>query len=748
MTRGVASKIRVEPTWRGYSCLPRPDSSGRFSGAQSIPGRSACATPALLLIVLAFTAGAQTARPAPARAAAAVPSYRDLKYPVLRPIEIPEVATFTLPNGMKLYLLEDHELPIVNGNALVRTGNLFDPREKIGLATLTGMVMRTGGTRAKTGEQLDEQLENVAAGVETGIGESSGSVSFSALKENTDEVLAAFKDVLTAPEFRQDKIDLAKTQLRSGISRRNDDAGGISHREFTNIAYGKDTPYGWEEQYATIDRISRADLQEFYKRYFFPANIMLSVRGDFHADEMKGKIEKLFADWTAQQPPVPPFPEVGPAAPGATYLAVKKDVTQTFFVVGHRGGILRDKDYPALEIMGDILGGGFQSRLFQRVRTKMGNAYDISADWGAGYDHPGLFEISGSTKSISTVETLKAIREEVDRIRTSEVSDAELKTAKDTALNSLVFAFDTRSKTLGRVLTYEYYGYPKDFIQQYQKALAEVTRADILRVAKEHLNPAAFTIVCVGNPEDFGEPLNSLGNPPITIDLTIPAPKPEAAQSDAASLERGKQLLARVQRAAGGADKLEAVKDTTMVAEFVLGPAAGNLHVHQTDRWVAPTFFRQESTLPAGTMTAYYDGKGGWIANGKQSGILSGAQLKQVQGDLFRLYVPLLLSDRIEGRKINAIGGDTVEISDASGEIARVVVNSDGLPSSVLYDAIRLGGPPVSVEEQLSDYREVAGVKIPFAVTIVQGGQKFADVKVTDYRINTGLKEQDLGKRP
>src|SRR4029077_15293552 len=131
---------------------------------------------------------------------------------------------------------------------------------------------------------------------------------------------------------RQEKIDLAKTQLRSGISRRNDDASGISQREFTNILYGKDTPYGWEEQYATIDRVTRGDLVDFYKRYFFPANVMLSVRGDFNTAEMKAKIEKLFAEWTVQQPPVPDFPKVTAPPPGATYLGVKKDVTQTFFV--------------------------------------------------------------------------------------------------------------------------------------------------------------------------------------------------------------------------------------------------------------------------------------------------------------------------------------------------------------------------------------------------------------------------------
>jgi len=162
----------------------------------------------------------------------------------------------------------------------------------------------------------------------------------------------------------------------------------------------------------------------------------------------------------------------------------------------------------------------------------MGVAYEIDADWGANYDRPGLFRISGSTKSASTADTFRAIQEEVQKIRAAEVTDEELSTAKQTALNGLVFAFDTKSKTLGRVLTYEYYGYPKDFIQQYQKALAAVTKADVLRVAKQRLDPASFTTVAVGNPKDFGKPLEALGGPVKIIDLTIPgAPKESVEDS-------------------------------------------------------------------------------------------------------------------------------------------------------------------------------------------------------------------------
>lgn len=459
------------------------------------------------------------------------PSWESLKFPPLRQIKIPDVTRFTLANGMRVFLLEDHELPLVSGTALVRTGNLFDPPDKVGLAGITGTVMRTGGTRGKTGDQLDDELENVAASVESSIGETSGQVSFSALRENTEEVLAAFHDVITAPAFRADKLELAKLHARGEILRRNDDAAAIAEREFVDVVYGRNNPYGWRMELEHIDRIQRDDLVTFYGRYFFPANIMLAVYGDFSVTEMRAKLEKLFAGWEYTQPAVPPFPPVpGKANPGI-FLAVKPDVAQTFFSLGQLGSVLKDKNTPALETMADILGGSFASRLFRRVRSQLGYVYGINAGWGAEYDHPGLFEITGSTNAKFTTEALRVIREEVTRIRTAPVTDQELETSKFTVLNSLVFAFDTPAKTLARLVRYEYYGYPRDFIFQYQKAIEAVTKADVLRVAKEYLRPETFTIVTVGNPKEFGQPLEALGLPISPIDLSIPQPKKITAQA-------------------------------------------------------------------------------------------------------------------------------------------------------------------------------------------------------------------------
>ena len=696
------------------------------------------------LLLFAGLASAQTE----VRRGTVLPSYKDLKYPPLPPLKVPEPLEVTLSNGMKILLLEDHELPLVSGAALIRTGNLFDPPNKKGLAGLTGDVLRSGGTKTKTGDQLDQDLENVAASIESQIGESSATMSFSCLKDNTDQVLGLFKDLLTAPEFRQDKVDLAKTQTRSGISRRNDDPDGIAEREFSDIVYGRNTPYGWMVEYADIDNIQRQDLVNFYRRYYFPSNITLEVYGDFSADELKGKLERLFGDWKYAQPPVPAFPKVVEKAVPGVFLATKDDTTQTFFNVGELGGELRDKDYPALEVAAEILGGGFSSRLFRNVRTLHGWAYSISASWNANYDHPGTFVISGSTQSAHTIDTLKAVGEELDKIRTAEVTDQELQSAKDTVLNGFVFNFDRPSKTINRLMIYQYFGYPKDFIFQYQKAIAAVTKADILRVAQQYFDPKKLTYVAVGNPKDFGTPLASLGMKVEPIDLTIPEPKAEAPPPDAASLAKGKELLQRVQQALGGADKLAAVKDLQYHADLeVLTPGA-SMKVKQTDSFIAPSTLRQDNELPFLKQSVYSDGTSGWLSGMQGVQNLTPPVLKQIRGEAFRQLPGLVMSDRDPNRTVNYAGEGVIEISSKDGESVRLSVDEKtGIPAKLAYQQSAAEGGS-AVEEVFSDWRDVDGLRLPFQWTVMQGGKKFAGVTVQDYKINSGLTPEVVGKRP
>ena len=453
-----------------------------------------------------------------------VTDYKSLKYPKLGDIEVPEVQQVTLANGMRLFLLEDHELPLVNVSVMIRAGSVYEPADKIGLASITGQVMRTGGTAGRTGDEIDEELEAIAASVETGIGLNSGSASMSVLKRDLDKGLSILADVLMNPAFREDKIQLAKMQAGSSIARRNDSIGAVAGREFDKLIYGADSLYARHIEYATIGSINRDDLLAFHRKYFGPNNAMLAVWGDFDTKEMIEKIEQVFEKWDKIDLQLPGVPEVKYDFRKTVNVVRKDDVNQSNVYMGHIGGLRSDPDYFSLIVMNKILGGGFTGRLFKNVRSREGLAYSVYGSYSANYDYPGEFYVGCQTKSEKTVYAIRAMLEEVEKMREAEVTDEELALAKDSFLNSFVFNFDTKGEIVNRLMVYEYFGYPADFLLKTKANVEKVTKADVLRVAKKHLHPDKLQILAVGRPDDFGEPLSVLG-PVNEIDITIPPPK-------------------------------------------------------------------------------------------------------------------------------------------------------------------------------------------------------------------------------
>ena len=451
-------------------------------------------------------------------------NYKQLKYPKLGDIEMPEVERVTLANGMQLFLLEDHELPLISVSARIRAGSIYEPADKIGLAAITGSVMRTGGTVSKTGDEIDEQLERIAASVETGIGLNSGYASVSVLKQDIDVGLDILADVLMNPAFREDKIMLAKMQHRSAIARRNDNVGAIASREFDKLIYGPDSVYARHTEYATIDNISRDDLVAFHRKFCGPNNMMLGIWGDFDTDQMIKKIEKAFKGWEKADVELPTVPQVQYEFRSTVNVIRKDDVNQSNIYLGHLGGLRNNPDYFALILMNRILGSGFTSRLFKNVRSREGLAYSVFGIYSANYAFPGVFYVGCQTKSEATVRAIRAMTEEVRKMTESEVTDEELALAKDSYLNSFVFNFDTKGEIVNRLMTYSYFGYPPDFLQKTKDSVEKVTKKDVLRVASEHLKPDKIQILAVGRPQDFDEPLSVLG-PMREIDITIPVPQ-------------------------------------------------------------------------------------------------------------------------------------------------------------------------------------------------------------------------------
>ena len=677
-----------------------------------------------------------------------VSSYKELHYPPLHKIQVPEPVRFEMPNGMTVYLVEDHELPTISVEATIRVGARWEPVAKAGLASITGTVMRTGGTSSRNGDQLDEELDRLGAYVETGIGDDTGNASVSVLKEDIDKGLTILADVIQHPAFPQDKIDLAKISQRDRIARRNDNPMGIAFREFSRTIYGRDSAYAHQTEYATIDSIQREDLVAFHKEFFQPENVILGAWGDFKSGEMRTRIEKAFGGWERGGRPKPETPAVDPGARkrAGIYVINKDDVNQTTVLMGKLAGRRDDPDYFSLDVMNDILGGGFASRLFSQVRSEQGLAYAVGSQWSAGYDHPGVFSAMGGTKSGTTVKIIQAMKHEIDNLAQGEVTDDELQRSKDGILKGAAFDYDSTGKIVERLMSYEYFGYPRDYLQRYQDGIRKVSKEDVERVAKQQLKSDEFAILVLGKEKDFEQPLSTLGK--VTpVDITIPKPKEAAlAAATPESIAKGKELLGRVRKAMGG-DALLAVKDYSSQAELIITMGQGQM-ILQTESTVnlAGKALNKMST-PMGEMAQGYDGQVTWMKTPQGVQEAPASTHAEMEAQFFRDTIALVRGFDTGGLTVQALGASAdalegIAVSDPARklQVTLFVDPKTDLIAKKIYTGSLMGAPG-ELEEIYDDYRVVGGMKLPYHMVINQAGKRKVEEKVKEIKINPGLED-------
>jgi predicted Zn-dependent peptidase len=407
-------------------------------------------------------------------------------------------------------MMEDHRLPVFNIRGLIRTGGMYDPADKVGLASLTGTVMRVGGTESLEPDELDEELEYIAASVETWIGDESGGARLECMSRDIDRGLELFADVLMHPAFRQEKIDLEKSKIKENIRRRNDSPGSICSREFNHLIYG-DHHYGSILEWETVNSITRDDIAAFHKKYLVPNNVWLGITGDFEMDIVKAKLMGVFGEWEATDIDFPEIAQVEQKFRPGVYL-IEKDLSQSNIRFGLLGVSMYNPDRYAISIMNYILGGGsFTSRMTTEVRSNLGLAYSVGSRFYTNARDLGTFHAYCQTK---TETTYKAVSEMVDQIRNmrdQEVSDYELNTAKDSFINRFVFRFTDPSRIVSLLMNLEYDNMPRDYYEAYLDNIRSVTKKDVLRVADEYLDIDSMTFLVVGNSSGFDGPLDEFG---------------------------------------------------------------------------------------------------------------------------------------------------------------------------------------------------------------------------------------------
>ncbi|MEP7010591.1 MAG: pitrilysin family protein [Acidobacteriota bacterium] len=458
-------------------------------------------------------------------ASAQVDRAADLRFPPLRETTPPTPQRVVLDNGLTILLLEDHELPLVDATALIRTGSLDEPADKVGLADLTGRVLRTGGTQRQSGDEIDDFLENRAATIETSISDDAGTARLSCLREDFFDTFQTFADILRRPAFDATKIELARNRSMSEVARQNDDPQDILDREFHEIVFGKDSPEARSPTFASLAAIRRADLVAWHAKYFHPERVVLGIVGDIDPTATLAKVREVFGDWTrgaAIEKPAPKPPhEVKPGV----YTVDLDEIPQSNIAMGYLGIRRDDPDIFAVEVLNQLFGGSFASRLFANVRSKKALGYvvygGVNSDWG----RPEMTELVLTTKGQTTGAGVAALLDEAKRLFSEPPSDTEVEEAKKALLSSFVFTRDSVRKTLRQRQTLEYWGYPADWFERYRSGVEAVTTEQVRKASQRLIHPEKFAIVVVGPAALRERPLSDFG--PVTpLDITIPgAPK-------------------------------------------------------------------------------------------------------------------------------------------------------------------------------------------------------------------------------
>jgi zinc protease len=417
--------------------------------------------------------------------------------------EVPraEALRHELPDGVVVYVVPDRSLPLVNVVLHLRTGAFREPAGKPGLAALAATLLRVGGTKSLAPEAFDERADFLAANLSVASGDTGSRASLNVMTSALGDGLDLLFDMVRNPRFDAARLAVEKGKTLEAMKQRNDDAGDIERREWAWLLYGRDHYTTRAATAAELESITRDDLVDFHRRTWGAENLVVAVSGDVEPAAILGELERRLAGWRAAEPaPWPPAAPEFAATPGLYH--VEKEIPQGKVRVGHRSLQVTDwgdRDVYALQVMNDVLGGGgFTSRLTQRVRSDEGLAYGAGSSYGLGVHWPGVFLAAYASKNPTVAYALEIVLEELERIRREEVSPEELRVSKSSFVETFPRSFESAAQIANTFAQDELIGRPHDYWYRYRERIEAVTAADVLRVARERLRPDELVMLVVG----------------------------------------------------------------------------------------------------------------------------------------------------------------------------------------------------------------------------------------------------------
>jgi zinc protease len=734
--------------------------------------------------LLAVTATVVLAQPPAAWAQVADWPYEQPPRPLAgREVKFPPYQFRTLANGLQVIAVAHHEQPAISLRLIIRAGGAQDPADKSGVATLVAALLDQG-TTTRDAEQIASSIDSIGGLVGTGAGSDLSFINAIVMKDSFAFGLDMVSDLARNPKFALEELERQRQQILSGLKVGYEDPDYIAGMVFDRLVYGFH-PYGRPDSGTpeSITAITRDDLLAYHKAWFGANNAILAIVGDISHDDAFAGAERAFGKWgrsesTSAKPVDPPPPT------RRVVVIDRPGAVQTEIRVGNVGLPRRHKDYLALDLAVNILGGEGGNRLHRVLRSDRGLTYGASADVNALKDS-GNIVADTDTRSEVTGEALRLIVDEFWRLQRQRVQDGELADAQAYLTGSFPLTIETPSAIALQVLNAVFYGLDLNDLQTYRERVNAITPDDIQRVAREYLRPDRLSIVLVGDASVFAKQLAGVGfdqferialsdldlgsadlkrhgSPanrfqPAAFKVSAPAPQaPGGAavgkpvgQASSDQRENVREVIARAVQAKGGLDRLRSIRTVKATATLTMvGGADGPATIDLTSYIQYPASFRVDAKTASGPTVRVFSGGECWVKDARGLRAAFTEEADQMRGTVQRDVIGLLLAladgkvpatrlpDVVEqGRGLTALGV-------GGGAMQSVVLLLDPATDLVLaqrYDGPVSGAGREMIEEQFSDYRSVDGLQVAFAAVVRAAGLPVLTRRVREFELNVPL---------
>jgi zinc protease len=431
-------------------------------------------------------------------------------------LHVPAWTRARLGNGADLIVSEKHDLPLVSFTiTFIGGSNQFDPADRAGIGSMVASML-SEGTTTKDGDMLSNALQLLGTTVNTNIGGETGSIGFLSTTSKFASTLDVVADMLVNPTFPADALERQRAQRLIALRQAKDRTTSIATVVFPKVLYGDEHPYGRSPSEASIQSITRDQIVAYHKNYFRPGRAIITVVGDITAPAVKPVIERTLSAWApGGERPSFAYPQVPERRPTTIYLVDKAGAAQSTFTLGNSGPPRSTSDYFALQVMNRILGGQFQSRLNANIREEKGYSYGVSSSFAFGKG-PGPFRAGGDVVTAKSDAALVEFMKELRGIGGSRpITEDELATAKDGLIQRLPDQFASVTAINSAITGIYVQGLPEDFYQKFGATVSEITKEDVVRVAKQYIDLEHLAIVIVGDRASIEGPLKGTNIAPI-----------------------------------------------------------------------------------------------------------------------------------------------------------------------------------------------------------------------------------------